>query len=257
MNKSNFHVGNSKELDESETEWPTVNVRSKTDKLDLPIYMLKHTFPRENFLECLIDRVSQASKISTRRVYVILVNFQGLARILVVMQNNEPNSFGFPGGRLSVDINKCPMKNGGIHEWSGKKCTVCGCPNFYANKDSTNWRIEVVKQTKEWVKNNVQNIKKHCSEDEKASAVRIFKEETGMNFMNEEIIGRANVLSFGMTKFYICRGTFENTEQPSPNTNSVLSAHFMGFSQINDLITKGKMSAIHSRAFENYQTHPL
>lgn len=246
------------ELDESETEWTAMNAKPNVKKLDLPPYMLKpKNFSRKKFLDCLIDRVSQASSISTRRVYVIFVNFQGLAKILVVMQNNEPNSYGFPGGRLSVDINKCPVNGGEIHEWSGGKCNACGCLNLYTNKDSTNWRIEAVKQTKVWVEKNVQNIKIHCSEDEKASAVRIFREETGMNFMNEEIIEHANVLRFGMTKFYICRGSFRNDEQPSPNTNSVLSAQYLGFSKIEDLIKEGKMSAIHSQAFEKYQTNPL
>lgn len=248
------------ELADSEAEWPVMNAnvsKSNEDKMDLPEYMMKSSFSRKKFLECLIDRISQVSSISTRRVYVILVNIQGLARILVVMQNNRPNSFGFPGGRMSVDINKCPVKGGKIHEWSGANCVDCGCLNFQTNQDSTNWRIDAVKQTKEWVERNVQNIKRCCSEDEKTSAARIFREETGMNFMNEQIISEANVLKFGMTKFYICRGSFGNNEKPSPKTNSIVSAHYMKFSEINGLIAGGRMSAIHSQAFEKYQTHPL
>lgn len=236
------------------------NKHPKSNSLKIPDYMFKQQFSAEKLWECMMDRISQYTSVNSRRVYVIFVNFSGLARILVVTQNNNIGSVGFPGGRLGVDISKCPAQRGEKHSPGlDNNCTACRFPvNFPLNRlNSCNERSFIWNRLKSWAEKYSNEIKNYCAEDETKAAVRIFKEETGTNFMTEEIISSGNVLKHKMTKFYICRGTFNLGRNLIPTTTNVKAVECLSFTEVKALIESGRMSNVHSMAFNSYQVNNI
>jgi hypothetical protein len=242
-----------------------MNARSRA--LDLPDYMFGPKFPKKQFLCVMVERISEYCGIKNK-VYIIVIMFNELAKILTVTQNNERESIGFPGGRVIMDVEKCPEHNGREHAYLSRnenfqerKCMHCGFNDLRSFQLNTeNERRFVWQGLKQWVGRYKEEIKHNCAETDTSAAVRVFKSETGMDFISEEHLFKCNIITIGMCKFYIykCDNKDNKRSQNSSNaTNEIKSVNHRGFDELSKLSSSGKMSNIHSQVFNYYLANAI
>ena len=256
--------GETRSLHDNALAAPLLETRSnnrncKKPKIgDLENYMFEKKFTGENFLDCVIDRASQAA-LSIRRVYVIFVNTMGMPQIVLVTQNNKLQSKGFPGGRIRIDLSKCPRNNGGKHQMHEnlRKCGACGCVNLGFSNANKEDRHFIWDETKKWVSENAIEINEFCAESETEAAVRIFRNETGITGLTEDILNNSSQIIIGSARFYVCVGTFASNKSTKPKSKNILSVNHFRFAEIEAMSSNGQLSNIHAAAFTHYLKTPL
>jgi len=253
-----------------------MNAKSKV--LDLPNYVFDPKFSKEKFMCFILGRIGEFCEIKNK-VYIFAVTFNRLAKIITVTQNNEKRSVGFPGGRVTVDIRKCPENQGSAHaylnyipqhanndiphDWNRNPCSSvcmnCGLVDLKSLPlESENERRFMWRVLKQWVGEHKRGLKQFCAESETAAAVRLFKKETGLTFLKETHLFNCGIIRLGLCKFYVIGsdgGLGKNNivmKQNAPRVNEIKSVDYRSFDDLLKLSESGEMSNIHSQFFKHY-----
>lgn len=230
----------------------------RSKHLELKGYMMKHTFSWSKFKGVMLDRLTLFLG-NFKKAYIIIPAITGEMRILTVTQNNEKETIGFPGGRIIVDVSKCPANAGKCHEFvtysSGDtECLLCRMPEFidlYSAGEEK--RTKIWESLKKWVQRWQKLIKILCMETYERAAVRELKEETGISeFTEDQLKMCTQIRDNSGNRFFITPIAKEFKIFSAVRTDEIKCIQYRSLRELENLSRSEKMSYSHSSAFKCY-----